>query len=149
MIKLLIFDFDDTLINNETLDFQSFKNTSSFFKSYIPTRKEIRKFRTRGFLASKIIMKIQKKSKRNFNEQEFMKFRKEFLESDASIKYLKFQPHAKNSLKKLYSYNIPIVICSLRKHKSIIKKFLRTNNVHLYIDFILNNENGNLYFFRN
>lgn len=144
MIKLLIFDFDDTLINTEVLDYQSFKNTSSFFKSYIPTRKEIRKLRKKGFLASEIIRKIYKKSKQNFNEQEFIKFRKEFLESDASIKYLKFQPYAKNSLKKLYSYDIPIVICSLRKHKSIIKKFLRANNVHLYIDFILNDEKGNL-----
>ena len=67
MKKLLIIDFDDTLINNETLDYHSFKNTSSFFKSYIPTRKEIRKFRKRGFLASKIIKKIHKKSKQNFN----------------------------------------------------------------------------------
>ncbi len=144
MIKLVILDFDDTLINNESLDYESFKNTSIFFKSYRPTKTEIRKFRKMGFVASEIIKIIQKKSKQKFNEHEFINYRKDFLESTDSIQYLKFQPYAKLFFKKLYSYNIPIVICSLRKHKSIIKNFFNANNTYLYINFIMNDEKGNL-----
>lgn len=144
MIKLIILDFDDTIVNNQILDYQSFKNSSKFFKSYTPSQVEVRRLRNKGFLASEIINRIQKKSKINFNEQEYIKFRKKFLESNISIKYLKLQPYVKDFFKKLYSYDIPIVICSLRKHKSIIKKFLRTHKVHWYIDSIVNYEKGNL-----
>lgn len=144
MIKLVIFDFDDTIINNKDLDYQSFKNSSIFFKLYVPTIEEINKFRKKGYLASTIFDWIQKKSNKNTDKHEFLNFRKQFLESDLSIKYLKFQPGAKNILKKLNSYGISIVICSLRKHKLIIKKFLKSNDVHSYIDHIINYEKGNL-----
>ena len=82
MIKLVILDFDDTLINNQALDIESFKKTSNFFKSYNPTKEEIRKYRKRGLLASEIVNRIQKKSKQKFNKQKFMKYRKNFLESN-------------------------------------------------------------------
>jgi phosphoglycolate phosphatase-like HAD superfamily hydrolase len=144
MIKLVIFDFDDTIINNNTLDYQSFKNSSIFFKLYIPSVNEIKKFRKKGYLASTIFDWIQKKSKKKINKYKFLNFRKQFLESNSSIKYLKFQPGAKNTLKKLNSYGIFIVICSLRKRKSIIKKFLKSNDVYSYIDHIINYEKGTL-----
>jgi len=136
LIRLIIFDFDDTITYNKILDYQSFKIISKQQNSYILSQKEFIDLRKRGFLASDIIDHIQKKSKININKKEFWKERNNFLASSDSLQYLKIHPYVKNTFKQLKTSHIKIIVCSLRKNKLIIKNFLKKYRILKYVDSI-------------
>ena len=50
MIKLIIFDFDDTLIDNDKLDYQSFVSSFKEFGLSKPTLNDIIKYRKKVYL---------------------------------------------------------------------------------------------------
>jgi len=137
MIKIIILDFDDTLINNKLLDFQSFKQTSIKLDYYVPKLVEISNLRKKNFLAKEIIKCIIKKSKNN-NTIKFWEERKKFLESKESLKYISLRPHSKVFLKKLKKHNIIVIIATLRKNKKILELFFEKERAMSYIDSIFN-----------
>jgi len=138
MKKLIILDFDDTLIDNTLLDFQSFKQTCIKLNAYIPKKIEISILRKKKFLAKQIIRWLLKKSKNKYSIKKFWKERVRFLESQNSLKYISLRPHSKIFLKKLKKHKLIIVIATLRKNKRTLELFLEKENIIPYIDTIFN-----------
>lgn len=138
MIKLIILDFDDTLIDNKILDFQSFKQISIKLDGYVPNITEITKLRKKNFLARTIIRWLFKKSKRKYNTKKFWEERVKFLESKNSLKYISLRPYSKILLRKLKKHNITIVISTLRKNKKNLELFLDKETIKPFIDSIFN-----------
>jgi len=138
MIKLIIFDFDDTLIDNKILDFQSFKQISIKLDGYVPNITEITKLREKNFSARTIIKWLFKKSRRKYNTKKFWEERVKFLESKNSLKYISLRPYSKILLRKLKKHNITIVICTLRKNKKNLELFLDKETIKPFIDSIFN-----------
>jgi phosphoglycolate phosphatase-like HAD superfamily hydrolase len=140
MIKLVIFDFDDTLIDNQILDYQSFKVISLSKNLPYPTKNELTYLRKNNYLASDIVSWISSKSTIEFNKKLFLKNRRIFLQNKNSINYLKIHSHVKNTFRFLKVHEIKIIICSLRTKKKIIELFLEKNKLSDYVDVIINNE---------
>ena len=141
MIKIIIFDFDDTLINNQILDFQSFRKTSLNFKTYVPTKKEIINLRKKDFLAKEIIKWLKTKSNFFFDEKNFFEERELFLKNENSIQYYQLRSFVRNTIKCLTSRNFILVIASVRKKPILIKKFLKKNQLLHYFDNICTLDN--------
>ena len=127
MIRLIIFDFDDTITDNFLLDLKSFYFTCKQFDVKLPTKNKILKFRREGLLASDISKHLVGNSNK-IDLDSFIIHRKKFLENN-SVKYLRL----KKNIKKLFSFiktkEIKIVICSANKHKFIIENFLKANKI--------------------
>tara|TARA_A100001037_G_C15019767_1_gene575759 strand:- start:198 stop:872 length:675 start_codon:yes stop_codon:yes gene_type:complete len=134
MISLIIIDFDDTIVENSELDYQSFKSTSMKFGVYYPSKKELRLFRHKKIKEKEIIKLIELKSNKKI--KEYSKFRKRFLESYESTRYLKLRPFLKNNLVFLKNKKMKIFIFTLRKNKKNIQRFLIDNNIDELIDGI-------------
>jgi len=140
MIKIVILDFDDTLIDNQYLDYQSFKQSSLKNRLNVITKNDLKKMRQNSFNAKQIISKTYSHSEANLNN--YLLLRKEFLQSIDSLPYLKLRPNSKNFLKFLNQNKIKIIICTLRKNKKIIKNFLKEKKlVNLFSSIIYLNEN--------
>ena len=92
-MKTLIFDFDDTITDNFSLDFKSFYFTCKKFGIKSPTKNKILKYRREGLLASDISKHIVYNSNK-IDLDSFIIHRKKFLEKN-SIKYLKLKKDAK------------------------------------------------------
>lgn len=144
MIKLIIFDFDDTLIDNQKLDHESFRNICLNFQAYVPTKKEFSELRKKNYNAKKIIDIIIKKSNKKINKNLFFKKRNSFLSSPDSLNYLIIKPYARRIIKKLFSQNYILLILSIRKKKFLIEIFLEKNDLLIYFENILNPENSKL-----
>ncbi len=142
MIKLVIFDFDDTLVENIDLDYYSFMISSKKLNGYIPTKREIQNLRSKGLLAHEIIEWIRNRSIKSLSKNQFSKIRNEFLQSRQSIQYLILRPYVKKILSKLKSLKIKMLIVSLRKKKYLLRYFLRRNKILNYFDKIFNAENS-------
>ena len=127
MIRLIIFDFDDTITDNFLLDLKSFYFTCKQFDVKLPTKNKILKFRRAGLLANDISKQLVGNSDK-IDLDSFITYRKRFLENN-SVKYLRL----KKNIKKLFSFiktkEIKIVICSANKHKFIIEDFLKINKI--------------------
>ena len=127
MIRLIVFDFDDTITDNFLLDLKSFYFTCKQFNVKLPTKNKIVKFRRAGLLANDISKQLVGNSDK-IDLDSFITYRKRFLENN-SVKYLRL----KKNIKKLFSFiktkEIKIVICSANKHKFIIEDFLKINKI--------------------
>ena len=99
MIRLIIFDFDDTITDNFMLDFKSFYLTCKKFGIKLPAKNKILKFRREGLLANDISKQLIGNRKKN-DLDSFITYRKKFLEKN-SIKYLGLKKDIKKSLKIL------------------------------------------------
>ena len=144
MIKLIIFDFDDTLIDNQKLDYESFRNICLKFQAYIPTKNVLFKLRNKNYDAKEIIDIIIKKSNKKINKNLFFKKRSSFLSSPDSLNYLIIKPYVRRIIKKLFSQNYILLILSIRKKKFLIQNFLEKNDLSIYFENILNPENSKL-----
>jgi len=138
MIRLVIFDFDDTIIDNKNLDYQSFKQISSELGGYIPTRQEIFDLRKKNFLAIDIIHWLVKKSKNRYSIKHFWRKRINFLGSINSLEYLSLRPYVKYLLQKLQKNQVIVVIATLRKNKNFLEIFLKKEGISHHIDLIYN-----------
>jgi len=138
MIKLVIFDFDDTIIDNKNLDYQSFRQVSMNLNGYMPTKINISKLRKENYLAIEIVNWLLKKSKNRFNVTHFWEERLKFLESKKSLKYISLRPYSKLFLKKLKKHNIIVIIATLRKNKKILELFIENEGIMPCIDSIFN-----------
>ena len=137
MIKLIIFDFDDTITDNSRLDFKSFKITCDKFNIKSPlTLKKLIDFRQKSYTAEKILKFIKKSTNNFFPMKEFLKERKNFLLTNESNNYLKIKPDTKLILKTLQKYKIPIFLCTVRNDKEIVKFFLKLYDIECYFQDI-------------
>ena len=86
MIRLIVFDFDDTITDNFLLDLKSFYFTCKQFDVKLPTKNKILKFRRAGLLANDISKQLVGNSDK-IDLDSFITYRKRFLENN-SVKYL-------------------------------------------------------------
>ena len=133
MIKLVIFDFDDTITDNRYLDYASFKTTFNKFniKNELSLKKLI-SLRQKSYTAKNILKVIKNSTEKKFSSKNFLNDRKNFLLSYESNNYLKVKKDTTYLMEYLDSKNISILLCSVRHDKNIIKKFLKENNIEDY-----------------
>lgn len=141
MIELVILDFDDTMIDNRVLDYQSFATICKQFKCYTPKKNEVFFLRKKRYLASDIIDWIYHQSKTKFSKKRFGEKRIKFLESKYSTNFLKLRPFVRYTLEFLRRNKIRIVIATLRKNDHTIRLFLKKEKIFSYIDMICNVKN--------
>jgi len=130
MIKLVIFDFDDTLTDDNYLDYQAFLVPCTKLGLSSPTLQTITKYRKKGFIAKKIISKFLKPNNRKLYLNKFLEYRKKFLNSKNSLQYLKIKKNTKELLEFLKNQKIKCVICTARKKKKNIAYFLKLNKLN-------------------
>ena len=150
MNKCVIFDFDDTLVNNEPLDFEGFKRPCNYFGIKPPSKNEISLQRKKGLLAQEIIKNINKKTKKVFSIADFLNYRNFFLSSSESNSYLRLKNNTLNLLSFLQKNGVICYLCSVRSNKKLIINFLINNNIQHYFsgifipqDFKINIDNRN------
>ena len=136
MIKLVVFDFDDTLIDNRELDYQAFRLPSIKLKLKIPSKQKIKNFRKKGLLAKQIALQLYGKRENNKLIKDFLFFRKKFIHSIDTIPYLKIKNNTKKVLRFLKRKNIICCISSVRRNKNTIKKFLVKEKINSYFQQI-------------
>ena len=131
MIKLIIFDFDDTLIDNDKLDYQSFVSSFKEFGLSKPTLNDIIKYRKKGLFAEDIIKKYLK-SKKNISYLDIQSSRQKFLKNNLIISHFKLKKNLLKSLKNIKNKKIDCFLCSSRDQKKLIIKFLKQKNFYQY-----------------
>jgi phosphoglycolate phosphatase-like HAD superfamily hydrolase len=129
MIKSVIFDFDDTLIDNRDLDYQGFVIPCSQLHMAIPQKKEITHLRKNGFLAKDIVKHIKKQTKTRFSVEDFLLLRASFLQSSKSISLLSLRNKTINVFSYLRRRNVKCFLCTVRKDKKVILNFLKQHNL--------------------
>ena len=135
MIKKIIFDFDDTITDNQLLDYMAFAIPSKKLGISRPTKLEIKKARKRGLLAEDIISPYLK-DQNSETKKRFFLFRRNFLNNIDSADFLRAQKNLKSLLDNVVERKINCVICSSKKNKKIIIKFLEENNLRKFFDEI-------------
>lgn len=136
MIKAVIFDFDDTIINNSSLDYEGFIRPCKELGIPTPDFKRIMYFRKKRLLARGIALKIQEHTKKKFSISKFISLRNEFLQSKESTPFLNLNTGTRNLLSFLKSKKIRCFLCSIRKNKKIIIDFLVKNDIRDYFSGI-------------
>ena len=116
MIRLIIFDFDDTITDNSFLDYNAFVTPCKQLKIKIPQQNEFIKLRKKGLIAKEIMMKILKKQNKEDMLSEYLELRKKFLFKE-SIKYLILKKNTKSLLNYLKKSSMKLVICSANNNK--------------------------------
>ena len=79
MIQLVIFDFDDTIIDNRFSDYQGFIIPCQKLKLFNPPLKEIYHLRKEGVLAKDIVLRLSKKHEKKFSIEKFLAIRRIFI----------------------------------------------------------------------
>ena len=136
MIKLIIFDFDDTLVNNHYLDCKSFEISFKKYSIKSPSKQEIKKFRKKGFTAKYIIKNNLKKMNLIESYDKIMNERERFLEND-NTEYLILQDHICEILEFIKMKNIKIMLITANKNKKTVLKFLNKKKLTKYFSKIL------------
>ncbi len=136
MNKCVIFDFDDTLVNNDLLDYEGFKRPCNYFGIKIPSKNEIILQRKKGLLAHEIIKNMNQKIKKVFPITDFLIYRRNFLLSSESNSFLRLRNNTKNLLLFLKRNGVLCYLCSVRSNKKLIINFLTNNNILHYFSGI-------------
>lgn len=141
MIKLIIFDFDDTLTDNRYLDFESFTSTCKKFNFVNPlTLTDLVYLRKKNYTANSIVHLIKKLSSNNFVVKLFLNSRKNFLDEKNSNNLLHLKPGTKKLLIKLQQHKINICLCTVRKNKPNVLNFLLEEKIFKYFDLVLSTD---------
>lgn len=125
MKNFIIFDFDDTIVDNSKLDYMGFKIPCKKLDIFFPSKLELKKFRKKGYTAKKIISFF---SKDNEKISEFLKQRKSFLQKE-SLTYLTLKSNCRYVFKKLVELDCELVICTVNSNPKMIKAFLKANKL--------------------
>ena len=92
MIKLIIFDFDDTITDNSKLDFESFKAACSKFNIKNPLSfKKLVYFRKKSYTAKDILKFIKISSDKTFSSKN-SEYALNSLEKNSYFIYLETRP---------------------------------------------------------
>jgi len=147
MKSLVIFDFDDTIVDNSDLDYLGFKIPCQKLGIDFPSKLNLKTYRKKGMTAKEIFRFF---SKNNKILLEFLNLRKIFLKKESS-NHLTVKPHAKLVFQKLTKLNYELIICTANNNPKMIIKFLKENNLNLYfknifsindLNIILENNNS-------
>lgn len=125
MKNLIIFDFDDTIVDNSKLDYMGFKIPCTNLNLDYPNPSILKKYRKKGMIAEKIIELYTDDNKKII---KFLEQRKIFLNNNSN-KYLKIRPYSKVVLKKLINSNNELLICTANSNPKNIRTFLEKNNL--------------------
>ena len=128
MIRLIIFDFDDTIIDNSFLDYNAFVTPCKQLKIKIPQQKEFIKLRKKGLIAKEIMIKILKKQNKEEMLSGYLELRTKFLFKE-SLKYLILKKNTKSLLNYLKNNSIKLAICSANNNKKRTVEFIKKNNI--------------------
>ncbi len=132
MIRLVIFDFDDTLTDNRFLDYRAFLIPCKKLGLPIPPLHRVTNLRKKGYLAKDIMMIYLKQHKKEQLIQQFLDKRSKFLNSKKSLNYLKIKENTKSILYFLKRKKISCVLCTARKNKKYVLNFLAKNEILSY-----------------
>jgi phosphoglycolate phosphatase-like HAD superfamily hydrolase len=135
MIQKIIFDFDDTITDNQLLDYMAFDIPCKKLDIKVPTRNKIRNGRKKGLLAKDIIVPYLEKFK-STTENRFFYLRNQFLNNTNCSKYLQPQKNLRLLLGNLKDRKIECIICSSKENKNIIIKFLEESDLIDYFSAI-------------
>lgn len=131
MIELIIFDFDDTIIDNDVIDYQSFVFSFKKFGIKKPFAKDIKKFRKQGLIADDIILKyVEPNNKVLLNNIQH--YRNIFLKKKSNVFYFKLKSNLLNNLKYFKREGIDCILCSSRDEKHIIQNFLKQKELNQF-----------------
>lgn len=136
MIKLIVFDFDDTIINNDKVDYQSFKIPFKQLGILTPSSNEIKSLRRKGLLAKEIAYNYLMKTKKIALIEEFFFLRKKFLQSKKSLSFFYLKNNIKPLFNQLNRKKINCVLCSARDNKKFVMIFLKKNKILKYFSHI-------------
>ncbi len=136
MTKLVIFDFDDTLVDNKTLDYESFKHISRKLNLFMFSHNEIIQMRNKGLLAKDIICRMISRSQKKHDVEYCLEVRNKFLQSVDAVNFLRLRPEAKKTLQILRRKGTKIVLTTLRRHDRSVKIFLKRSKISKYFDAI-------------
>ena len=125
MKNLIIFDFDDTIVDNSKLDYMGFKIPCKKLGTSFPSKSELKKFRKKGHTAKKIFSLF---SKDDDKISKFLKLRKSFLHKE-SLTYLTLKSNSRYVFKKLVDLDYELVICTVNSNPKMIKAFLKANKI--------------------
>jgi len=147
MIRLIIFDFDDTLTDNRRLDRYAFIVPCKKLGLPIPKNQMIRKYRKKGYLAKDIMKNVLNKNNTK-KIQDFLDERKKFLNSRGSMDFLDLKNYSKYLLYFIKRKKIKMILCTSRKNKRIVIDFLKKKQINQYFskfyfmeDFKINIDN--------
>lgn len=128
MKNLVIFDFDDTIVDNSTLDYMGFKIPCQKLGIDFPSKLKLKTYRKKGMTAKEIFNIFS-----NDNEItiKFLKLRKSFLKNKSSD-YLIVKPFSSFVFKKLIKSNNELVICTVNNNPKMIRKFLKEKKLDQY-----------------
>jgi len=131
---LLIFDFDDTLIDNTNLDIDSFNYISKKYKLKKIEKERIIKWRKKGMLA-KNILKHLLKNKKNPKLSDCIKTRLKYLgNGGGGIKLVIEKKDTLITLKEIKTKNNIITVVTSRKNKFLVLKILKKLHFKPFID---------------
>lgn len=133
MNNLVIFDFDDTITNNQKLDLYAFIIPCKKLGLKIPNADYIKKKRKKNYLAKDIVKEFLKDVKPS-DIKKFLVERNKFLNSKESMKYLELHSHTKYILYYLKRKKIKVILCTARKNKKNIMNFLKERKINHYFD---------------
>jgi|APSaa5957512535_1039671.scaffolds.fasta_scaffold31274_3 phosphoglycolate phosphatase-like HAD superfamily hydrolase len=137
MIKLIVFDLDDTITDNRYLDFESFNSTCIFLNiTNSLTLKKLLMLRKNKKTAKNIVKLIKNSTSVDFSEDEFLEYRKKFLTSNKANTFLILKSGTLETLKMIHTKKIPICLCTVRKNKQIVVNFLKQQKIKKYFDTI-------------
>ncbi len=146
MKNRVIFDFDDTIVDNSKLDYLGFKVPSQKLGINYPSKLKLNEHRKKGLTAKEII-KISLNDEKTI--VDFLKHRKIFLKNKSSD-YLKIKPFSNLVFQKLIKSNQELILCTVNNNPKMIKKFLKENNIKKYfvkiytvnnLDILIENDN--------
>ncbi len=136
MISLAIFDFDDTLVDNNILDYKAFEFPCKNLGLKPPTKDKIKHMRKNGFLAKQIMQHHLRNSKKKNLLDIYLQERKKFLQLE-SINYLKLKPNTKHLLEFFKKNKIICVLSTANKNKLMVLDFLKKNYTSIYFSDVL------------
>jgi len=138
MIKLIVFDFDDTITDNRNLDFESFKITCKKFNIKNPlSLKKLVDFRKKSCTAQDILKFIKNSTHKTFSTKNFLEYRSNFLLNKKSNDFLQLKADMKLILKTIQKNKILIFLCTVREDKQLVINFLKKTHVEKYFKNIL------------
>ena len=125
MKNLIIFDFDDTIVDNSKLDYMGFKIPCQKLDINFPTKFQLITYRKKGMIAKEIIRMFS-----NDNEKlnKFLKLRQNFLKNESS-NYLKVKPYSNLVFQKLINNNNELIISTANNNPKMVNSFLKENNL--------------------
>jgi phosphoglycolate phosphatase-like HAD superfamily hydrolase len=142
MIKIVIFDFDDTIVDNIKMDYESFSFPCKKFGINMKSFEDIINFRKNKMKSNEIIQILLKEN--NVKFEEFFNTREKFLVDKKSFDLLELKKNINKVLKFLNENKIKLILCTSRDDPKKITEFLKKNQILDYFSKIITRDDLNL-----